>query len=55
MTAQFERLNQDVIELDNYIDKLHKRKNVDEALIEKLKRKKEFLVTHITEKQLEMQ
>ena len=55
MTAQFERLNQDVIELDNYIDKLKKRKNVDEALITKLKKKKEFLVTHITEKQFELQ
>lgn len=55
MTAQFERLNQDVLELNNYIAKLKKRKNVDEALITKLEKKKDFLVTHITEKQLELQ
>lgn len=55
MTAQFERLNQDVVELDNYIAKLEKRKNVDEARITKLKQKRKFLVAHITEKQLELQ
>jgi len=55
MTAQFERLNQDVNELETYIQKLKKRKRVNESLISKLKKKKEFLINHITEKQLQMQ
>lgn len=55
MTAQFERLEQDVVELETYIQKLRKRKRVDEGLITKLNKKKEFLINHITEKQLTMQ
>lgn len=55
MTAQFERLEQDVNELENYILKLKQRKRVDEGLITKLNRKKEFLINHITEKKVLMQ
>ena len=55
MTAQFERLEQDVVELETYIQKLKRRKRVDEGLITKLNKKKEFLINHITEKQLTMQ
>jgi uncharacterized protein YdcH (DUF465 family) len=55
MTAQFERLEQDVNELENYIQKLRKRKRVDGSLITKLKQKKEFLINHITEKKVLVQ
>ncbi|MDC0308750.1 hypothetical protein OAL25_00650 [bacterium] len=55
MTAQFERLNQDVVELETYIQKLKERKRVDKGLIGKLVEKKRFLINHITEKQLLMQ
>jgi len=55
MTAQFERLEQDVNKLENYIQKLKKRKRVDDSLITKLNRKKEFLINHITEKKILMQ
>jgi len=51
MTTQFERLRQDVLELETYIEKLKKRKNVDVTLITKLMNKKKFLENHITEKQ----
>lgn len=55
MTAQFDRLEQDVNDLENYIQKLKKRKRVDDGLISKLYRKKEFLINHITEKKVLVQ
>lgn len=53
MTAQFDRLKQDVIELDNYIDKLKKRGRND--LVGKLRQKREYLVKYIAEKQQALQ
>ena len=41
MTAQLERLNRDVIELDTYINKLKKRGRID--IIPKMMKKKLFL------------
>jgi hypothetical protein len=53
MTAQLERLNRDVIELDTYINKLKKRGRID--IIPKMMKKKLFLMNHIAEKQQQMQ
>jgi hypothetical protein len=55
MPAQFERLEQDVSELETYIQKLKNRKRVDDNLISKLMKKKEFLINHITEKKMLIQ
>ena len=53
MTAQFDRLKQDVIELENYITKLKQKGKTD--LVSKLSRKREYLKNHITEKQQALQ
>mgnify|MGYP001353124471 CR=1 FL=1 len=55
MTAQFERLRQDVSELEIYIEKLRSKEKQDNSLIGKLMKKKQFLIKHITEKQVLMQ
>lgn len=53
MTAQLERLNRDVIELETYINKLKKRGRLD--IIPKMMKKKVFLMNHIAEKHQQMQ
>jgi hypothetical protein len=53
LTTQFDRLKQDVIELDNYIAKLKKKGQKD--LVSKISRKREYLANHIAEKQQLMQ
>ena len=50
MTAQLDRLKQDVIELDQYIRKLEKRGRKD--LVSKIKKKRHYLKQTLTEKQL---
>jgi len=52
MTAQFDRLRQDVVELNEYIKKLEKRGKKE--LVSKIKKKRQYLEKHITEKQLAM-
>ena len=54
MTAQFYRLEKDVDELNNYIEKVKRRGN-NSGLVNKLLKKKEFLIKHITEKKTLMQ
>lgn len=49
MTAQLERLNQDVIELDQYINTVKQRGQY--SLVQKLKIKKTFLEDYISEVQ----
>lgn len=53
MTAQFDRLKQDVVELDNYIAKLKKKGQKD--LVSKLSHKREYLANYIAEKQQALQ
>ena len=53
MTAQFERLKQDVVELENYITKLETRGNKD--LVSKIVNKRDYLVNYITEKHKSLQ
>ena len=53
MTTQLERLNQDVIELQEYKRKLEKRGRKD--LVSKISHKISFLQSHIAEKQVAMQ
>lgn len=53
MTAQFDRLNQDVIELENYITKLKRKGKTD--LASKISRKREYLKNYIAEKQQALQ
>ena len=48
MTAQLNRLKQDIVELDQYIKKLEKRGKKD--LVPKILRKREYLKKHLTEK-----
>ena len=50
MTAQLDRLRQDVIELEEYIKKLEKRGKKE--LMSKIKKKRYFLLQTLTEKQL---
>lgn len=53
LTAQFDRLKQDVIELEDYIAKVKQRGKTD--LVGKLTRKREYLKNYITEKQHALQ
>tara|TARA_B100000035_G_C20759796_1_gene447797 strand:- start:221 stop:382 length:162 start_codon:yes stop_codon:yes gene_type:complete len=53
LTAQFDRLKQDVIELENYITKLKQKGKID--LATKISRKREYLEDFITEKQQALQ
>jgi len=48
MPAQLERLKQDIVELEAYIQKLEKRGKT--TLIPKIKRKRDYLENHIAEK-----
>jgi cell division protein FtsB len=53
LTAQFDRLKQDVIELETYITKLKKKGKTD--LATKISRKREYLKDYIAEKQQALQ
>ncbi len=53
MTAQFDRLKQDVVELENYITKLKQKGKTD--LATKISRKREYLKDYIAEKQQALQ
>lgn len=53
MTTQFDRLKQDVIELENYITKLQQKGKID--LATKISRKRKYLKDFITEKQEALQ